>query len=59
MRVRTKLFGDKAFAKAAPELWNSFPQSLRDITSLEQFKSRFKIFLFLNGYFLYSQNNIL
>ena len=27
MRVRTiKLFGDRAFAKAAPELWNSLPQ---------------------------------
>ena len=47
-RVRTKLFGDRAFAKAAPELWNSLPQSLRDITSLDQFKSRLKTFLFLN-----------
>ena len=25
MRVTTKLFGDRAFAKAAPELWNSLP----------------------------------
>ena len=48
MRVRTKLTGDRAFAKAAPELWNSLPQSLRDITSLDQFKSRLKTFLFLN-----------
>ena len=48
MQVRTKLFGDRAFAKAAPELWNSLPQSLRDITSLDQFKSRLKTFLFLN-----------
>ena len=48
MRVRTKLFADRAFAKAAPELWNSLPQSLRDITSLDQFKSRLKTFLFLN-----------
>ena len=48
MRVRTKLFGDRAFAKAAPELWISLPQSLRDITSLDQFKSRLKTFLFLN-----------
>ena len=48
MRVRTKLFGDRAFAKAAPELWNSLPQSLRDITSLDQFKSRLKTFLFLH-----------
>ena len=49
MRVRTKLFGDNVFAKAAPELWNSLPQSLRGITSLDQFKSRFKTFVFLNG----------
>ena len=48
MRVRTKLFGDRAFAKAAPELWNSLPQSLRDITSLDQLKSRLKTFLALN-----------
>ena len=48
MRVRTKLFGDITFAKAAPELWNSLPQSLRDITSLDQFKSRLTTFLFLN-----------
>ena len=48
MQVRTKLFGDRAFAKAAPKLWNSLPQSLRDITSLDQFKSRLKTFLFLN-----------
>ena len=47
MRVRTKLFGDRAFAKAAPELWNSLPQSLRDITSLDQFISRLKTFFFL------------
>ena len=48
MRVRTKLFGDRAFAKAAPELRNSLPQFLRDITSLDQFKSRLKTFFFLN-----------
>ena len=48
IRVRTKQFGDRAFAKTAPELWNSLPQSLRDITSLDQFKSRLKTFLFLN-----------
>ena len=38
MRVRTKLFGDRAFDKAAPELWDSLPQCLWDITSLDQFK---------------------
>ena len=48
MRVRTKVFGDRAFAKTAPELWNSLPQSLRDITSSDQFKSRLKTFLFIN-----------
>ena len=26
MQVRTKPFGDRAFAKAAPELWNSLSQ---------------------------------
>ena len=41
MRVRTKLFGDRAFAKAAPELRNSH-NPFRDVTSLNQFKSRLK-----------------
>ena len=36
LRVRTIRFGDRAFAKAAPELWNS----PRDITSLDQIKFR-------------------
>ena len=40
IEVRTKLFGDRTFAKATLELWNSPPQSLRDINSLDQFKSR-------------------
>ena len=28
MRVRTKLFGDRAFAKAAPELCMEFPSTI-------------------------------
>ena len=57
MRVKTKLSGDRAFAKAARELWNSLPQSLRDITSLDQFKSRLKTFLFLNDLIFVYPNN--
>lgn len=38
--------GRRAFSFAAPSLWNSLPQLIRDSTSTEVFKSRLKTFLF-------------
>ena len=38
--------GDRAFAAAAPKLWNLLPRELRDIVSLSKFKSELKTYLF-------------
>ncbi len=40
------LDGDRAFANAAPRLWNSLPQVLRNSTSLDTYKSSLKAHLF-------------
>ena len=40
-RVRTKTaLGDRAFCAAVLKLWNSLPQSLRKITSVDSFKAQ-------------------
>ena len=41
-----KSIGDRAFSVAAPTLWNAFPASLRNTTSLFTFKSCLKTYLF-------------
>ena len=47
--------GDRAFAIAAPSLWNSLPSELRSITCVNSFKAYLKTFFFdmhiLNGDF--------
>lgn len=43
-RLKTK--GDRAFAFAAPKLWNSLPFDVRASESIQSFKSRLKIHLF-------------
>ena len=47
--------GDRAFAIAAPSLWNSLPSELRSITFVNSFKAYLKTFFFdmhiLNGDF--------
>jgi len=49
-RSRTKHYGDRAFANAAPRLWNSLPQVLRNSTSLDTFKSSLKAHLFKEAF---------
>jgi len=34
--------GDRAFAVAAPQLWNQLPQDIRSATSIAIFKTRLK-----------------
>jgi hypothetical protein len=41
-----KTFGDRAFAKASPFLWNELPADIREASTVETFKNRFKTFLF-------------
>ena len=45
-RSRLKTFGDHAFSHFAPQMWNSLPENLKAIDSLEQFKSNLKTYLF-------------
>ena len=45
-----KTMGDRAFQVAAPFLWNKLPQSARDTTNLESFKTLIKTFLFKESF---------
>lgn len=41
-----KLAGERAFSVCAPKLWNNLPNAIKDISSLESFKSRMKTHLY-------------
>ena len=45
-RLMSNIFGDRCFAAAGPQLWNSLPINLRQCHSLEQFKRLLNTFLF-------------
>ena len=45
-----KSYGGRSFALASAVLWNSLPQSLRDLQSVETFKLKVKEHLFLRAY---------
>ena len=45
-RVRLSTFGARSFASFAPRLWNDLPVALRNIDSLDVFKSMYKTYLF-------------
>ena len=49
-RTKLKYFGDRAFVKAAPVLWNSLPLSMRQITELDSFKSCLKTQLYRKAF---------
>ena len=44
--ARTKTYGERAFAVAAPLLWNALPDHIRKSPSVAQFKSDLKTHLF-------------
>ena len=46
IRVKSKTFGDRAFEKMAPTLWNKLPDKIRHTTDFGQFKSMLKTHLF-------------
>ena len=48
VHVKSKTFGDRAFEKMAPKLWNNLPQNIRSITDFDKFKSMLKTHLFDN-----------
>ena len=43
---RTKTYGERAFAVAAPMLWNALPDQIRKSPTLAQFKSQLKTHLY-------------
>ena len=43
---KTSSYGDRAFAVAAPKLWNNIPYNIRSAASIGQFKTQLKTFLF-------------
>ena len=49
-RTRCKTFGDRAFSKSGPVLWNSLPARIRQITNIERFKKELKTLLFKLAY---------
>ena len=49
-RTRFKAYGDRAFSTAAPRLWNQLPPELRSVTSVDQFRSQLKTYLFKLAY---------
>ena len=43
--------GDRAFAAAAPKLWNQLPSELRRITFIDHFKRALKAYLFKKAFY--------
>ena len=43
--------GDRAFAAAAPKLWNQLPSELRRITFIDHFKQALKTYLFKQAFY--------
>ena len=49
-RLKTYIYGDRAFSAAAPKLWNQLPPELRSVTSVDQFGTQLKTCLFKLAY---------
>ena len=47
IRLKSKTFGDRAFEKMAPKLWNNLPKNIRSITDFDEFKSMLKSHLLI------------
>ncbi len=50
-KTMRKTFGDRAFAKAGPFLWNELPTDIREASTVETFKNRLKTFLFKKAFY--------
>ena len=48
--ARLVAYGDRAFVRAAPSLWNNLPLTLRSIEKVDIFKSNLKTYLFKQYY---------
>ena len=47
---KLKSFGQRSFSFMAPSLWNSLPATLKNVSTISQFKSHVKIFLFAQAF---------
>ena len=45
-KTNLKTFGDRAFLNVGPAVWNSLPDDLRCVSSVDTFKSKLKTHLF-------------
>ena len=52
-RTNFKTFGDRAFARSGPFLWNKLPREIRNSQSVVIFKSKLKTYLFKLAYNLF------
>ena len=49
-KTRLKSYGDRAFLKAAPTLWNNLPLNIRRINDVVSFKSALNTHLYRDAY---------
>ncbi len=49
-KSRTVTYGDRAFSRAAPKLWNAIPLEIKQSASVDMFKSKTKTHLFKRSY---------
>ena len=49
-KIKTESYGARAFAAAAPAMWNSLPRYMRYCDSIDSFKTSLKTFLFSRAY---------
>ena len=45
-----KSLGDQSFFMAAPKLWNELPSEIRDLNSINKFKTAIKTYLFRQAF---------
>ena len=48
--ITSATYGDRGFSRAAPLLWNSLPQDVRNSKNVDVFKRNIKTFLFNEAY---------
>ena len=48
--INLTTYGNRAFRKSAPELWNPLPEDLKNVTSVPCFKKQLKTYLFKQYY---------
>ena len=49
-KATRKTFGDRAFFRAGPTVWNALPSSLRNCVNIDSFKEQFKTYLFKKAF---------